>query len=155
MNIDNFTKLSKKIWAIIVLACLSTILPGTLFMLLYDYEIIKSLDIFKIILLSIAITAPLLLFHLIEITILLFNKNCPGGNLDSEIILFVGMFMSAVVTYILIISFYFHVSVWLAFFVAEVFVGLIIKGLFYGWYFKLINSISKFFKRKNKSPNRK
>ena len=96
MNLPDIEKLSSKTYLIISTVCMATVVPGTLYLYLFERDLFVSLDFFKILLLSIALTSPILGINFIVSTKLSFKKECPGGNLLGDFLILISSIISSI-----------------------------------------------------------
>ena len=113
MNISEIEQLSSKTYLIIATVCMSTIVPGIIYLYIFERGLFISLDFFKTLLLSIALTSPILGINFILSAILSFKKGCPGGNLLGDLLILISTVISSVsfiisilITYIMLLMKY-------------------------------------------------
>lgn len=99
MDFSSIEQLSTKTIVRITSGCSSTIFPGTLYMFLFERDLFKELDFFKLLLITIAISSPIWLLNFILSIFITFNKKCPNGNLDKDILFFETSIITSLVLY--------------------------------------------------------
>lgn len=100
MNIKDIQDIKTSTWFNIVITCLATFLPGTLYLYLFNKDLLIELDIFKILLLTTALFIPVWVLNFVLSIIIIFRLKCPGLNLEINFLFPISLIMTIISSYI-------------------------------------------------------